>query len=134
MIKNILVCFILILLLSCHDTQKKRPVTDMEVATAFIRDVLDNDFKDADQYLLKDETNQRLFSRFQQQYHVKDKGELSKYKSADIIINGYENVTDSVSIVNYSNSYRSDIKNKIKMVLVDGKWQVDFKYTFSGNL
>ena len=62
------------------------------------------------------------------------KEELNKYKNADIIVNEVSNVNDSITIVNYSNSYKKEVKTKVKMVKISGKWLVDFKYTFSGNM
>ena len=119
---------------SCNDEAKKTPVTDVEVATTFIRNLLDNNFAEAEQYLLKDETNEQIFQRFKKQYSEKDKAVLSKYKDADIIVNNISYVTDSVCIFNYSNSYSLADKTILKVVRVDGKWLIDLKYTFSGNL
>ncbi|MBK7307395.1 MAG: hypothetical protein IPI88_10395 [Chitinophagaceae bacterium] len=67
--------------------RKKTAVTDIDVATAFVRAILDNDFKEAEQYLYKDETNIQIFERFKKQYSGKDKATLEKYKEAQIIVN-----------------------------------------------
>lgn len=123
-----------ILLLSCNSDKKSVPVTDTDVATTFIRDILDNNINDAEQYVLKDTINMQYFERFKQGYTKKGKAELEQYKSADIIINEISNASDSVTIVNYSNSYKKEFKNVLKLVRVNGKWLVDFKYTFSGNM
>lgn len=120
-------------LLSCKNKDKTKPVTDVEVATTFIRDILDNKFKEAENYLLVDETNKQYFDRFQQQFHTQDKAILAKYKNADIIVNDISYITDSICIFNYSNSYSKEIKTKLKVVRVDKKWQIDLKYTFSEN-
>ncbi|MFM6926790.1 MAG: hypothetical protein ACKOU7_14880 [Ferruginibacter sp.] len=119
---------------SCNNQSKKEPVTDMDVANTFVRNLLDNDFKEAEKYLLKDDTNVQIFERFKKQYSEKDKAILEKYKQADIIVNETSYVTDSVFIFNYSNSYSRADKTILKLVRVDGKWLVDLKYTFSGNL
>ncbi len=119
---------------SCNSHEKKIPQTDIEVATAFIRDILDNKLDDAEQFVLKDESNQQYFEIIKEQYRKKDKAELEKYKTADILIDEVSNITDSISIVNYSNSYNKTMKNKVKLVRSNGKWLVDLKYTFSGNL
>ena len=76
----------------------------------------------------------QYFESFRQAYLKKDKAELEKFKSADILINEISNVSDTVSIVNYSNSYKKESKNVLKLVRVNGKWLIDFKYTFSGNM
>jgi uncharacterized SAM-binding protein YcdF (DUF218 family) len=119
---------------SCNTEKKKVPVTDTEVATAFIRDLLDNNFEDAAQYLLKGETNTQIFERFKKQFNQKDRAILEKYRQADIIVNEISYVTDSVCIFNYSNSVSRADKTILKVVRVDGKWLIDLKYTFSGNL
>lgn len=123
-----------IIFASCNSHEKKFPQTDIEVATAFIRDILDNKLDDAEQFVLKDESNQQYFEIIKEQYRKKDKSELEKYKAADILIDEVSNVTDSISIVNYSNSYNKATKNKVKLVRSNGKWLVDLKYTFSENL
>ncbi|MEI7736153.1 MAG: hypothetical protein WCI49_11855 [Ferruginibacter sp.] len=134
MIKKILGIFtIIVMLFSCNGGATKNPVTDTDVAAAFIRAVLDNDFNTAEQYLLIDETNKQYFETFQHQYQTKEKEELAKYKAADIIINEIKPESDSVHIVDYSNSYKKETKNKLKLTWVNGKWLVDLKYTFAAN-
>ena len=120
-------------LISCN-TEKKISNTDIEVARGFIKDILDNNFKDAETYVLREETNQQYFELFKKEYESKSKAELENYKNADIIINEISPVNDSVSIINYSNSFKKDKSNKLKMVKINGQWMVDLKYTFSGNL
>lgn len=119
-------------LFSCK-TEKKAPVTDVEVATGFVRDILDNKFDEAEQYLLKDEMNKQFFELFKTQYHNIDNATLEKYKRADIIVNEINNPVDSVCIFNYSNSYRKTDTTILKVVRVEGKWLIDLKHTFSGN-
>ncbi|MEO7306424.1 MAG: hypothetical protein ABIR78_11565 [Ferruginibacter sp.] len=120
---------------SCNTKTKKSPVSDLEVATAFVRDLLDNNFVEAEQFLLKDETNLQIFERFRKQYSQQDKAILEKYKGADIIVHETNYVVaDSIYIFNYSNSYKPANKSVLKLVRIDGKWLVDLKYTFSGNL
>jgi hypothetical protein len=136
MIKKYLALIILTAtIFSCNNSdQKKTAVTDMEVANAFVRDLLDNNFDEAEQYLLKDETNSQIFERFKKQYSGKDKATLEKYKSANINVNETSYITDSVFIFNYSNSYSPADKTVLKLVRINNKWLVDLKYTFSGNL
>ncbi len=135
MIKRYLSLAILVLAIySCNTQKKKEPVTDIEVANSFVRDLLNNDFKDAERYLLKDSVNLQLFERFQKQYNRQSKEVLDKYKGADIVVNETSYVTDSVFIFNYSNSYKPADKTVLKLVRPEGKWLVDLKYTFSGNL
>ena len=129
MIKKLLVvCTIAVILFSCNGGSTSNPVTDTDVATAFIRAALDNDFKTAEKYLLPDEINKQYLETFQRR--AKDPAELEKYKAADIIINEIKTVSDTVHIVDYSNSYKKDERTKLKLSWVGGKWLVDFKYTF----
>jgi len=120
--------------LSACNSKKKVPNSDIGVAEAFIKDLLENNFKEAESFVLKEETNQQYFDLFKKEFESKGAVELENYKKADIIINEISPVSDSVSIVNYSNSFKKDKSNKLKMVRVDGQWLVDLKYTFSGNL
>jgi hypothetical protein len=133
MIKKLLVPVLLLSFFSCSPGDKKPATTDTDVATAFIRSILDNDFRSAEQYLLKDEMNQQYFERFEQQYHSKDKAELEKYKASDILINKIDATNDSTRIVDYSNTYKKDVKTKLKLVWVNGKWLVDLKFTSAEN-
>ena len=122
-----------LLLISCS-SEKQVPNTDIEVAQAFIQNILDNKFEEAEKFVLKEETNEEYFKLFKTEYKSKSKEELENYQKADIIINEISPVNDTVSIINYSNSYIRHKNNKLKMVRVDGKWLVDLKYTFSGNM
>ena len=137
MIKKILVLFILTAaIFSCNNSDKKKiAVTDRDVANAFVRGLLDNDFNEAGQYLYKDETNTQIFERFKKQYNGKDKATLEKYKKADILVHEATVVIpDSIFIYKYSNSYSPADKTVLKLIRIDNKWLVDLKYTFSGNL
>lgn len=120
---------------SCNTKTEKKAEADHEVARAFVRHLLDNDFDKAEQYLLHDETNLQLFERFKTQYSKQDKAVLERYREADIIVNETSYVVaDSIYIYNYSNSYKPANRSVLKLVRIDGKWLVDLKYTFSGNL
>lgn len=121
-------------LLSSCGNKKDVPNTDIDVARSFIKDILENDFPDAEKLMLKDDTNQQYFDLFRKQYTGKDKKALEAYKQADIIINEISNVNDSVTIVNYSNTVEKKAVNKLKVVKSNGQWLVDLKYTFSGNM
>jgi len=122
------------LAISSCNTEKKLPNTDIEVARGFIKNILESNFKDAETFVLKEETNRQFFDLFKKEFESKSKSELESFKNADIIINEISPINDSVSIINYSNSFKKDKTNKLKMVKINGQWMVDLKYTFSGNL
>ena len=135
MIKKIIFLLLLTVgwIVGCNSTETI-PNTDMDVARAFIKNILEDKFDIAEQFILKDEINQEYFTLFKEKYHRKSKAELDNFKNADIIIHEIENVNDSISIINYSNSYKKESRSIIKTIRRNGKWWVDFKYTFSGNL
>jgi len=125
----------LLLLYACNSNEKSAPVSDTEVANAFIRNMLDNKLADAETFLLKDAANNEYFQVVKEKYATKDKAELEGYKNADIVINEITHpLQDSVTIVNYSNTYKKDTKSKLRLIRHDGKWQVDIKYSFNENL
>lgn len=133
-LKYTAVALLMFLSFSGCNTQKTTPETDIDVARAFIEDILHDEFDEAEKLILKDKENMDYFMLFKQKYHAKSKAELEKFKNADIIIHEINNVNDSVTIINYSNSYMKDNNSVIKTVRTDNKWLVDLKYTFSGNL
>mgnify|MGYP007070999095 CR=1 FL=1 len=79
-------------LYSCAGNEKKEPVTDTDVATAFIRSTLDNDLKTAEKFILPDDTNHQYFETFKRQYQQKDKAVLDKYKTAEGVIDELKRV------------------------------------------
>ncbi len=134
MTKKILLIAIFISgILSCNN-KKTVPNTDIDVARSFIRDILDNNFTDAKTLMISDETNNEYFDVTQKKFNLFGQDELDNYKNADIIVNEISNINDSVTVVNYSNSYKQHNADKVKVVRVNGKWLVDLKYTFSGNM
>src|SRR5436190_24264499 len=105
-------------LFSCNE--KKLPNTDIDVAREFIKDILQNNFYEAEKFILKEDTvniqedaNKQYFDLFKKEYESKSKEELESFRNADIIINEISPLNDSVSIVNYSNSFRRNKSNKL---------------------
>ena len=119
----------LTILSSCNDN-RKNPNTDIDVARAFIKDILENNYKDAKTFVLNEDMNNQYFDLSKKEFESESKEELKLYKDADIIINEIKNLNDSVTIVNFSNSYKKSIKNEVKVVKVSGQWFVDLKHTF----
>jgi len=132
--QTILLLFSCVFFLFSCNSDTGLPNTDIDVAREFIKDIQQSNFRQAEKLLLKDETNKQYFDRFEEHFKSQPKEELEQYKNADIIINEMSNVSDSITIVNYSNSFKKTEKNKIKVTRQNGQWLVDLKYTFSGNL
>jgi hypothetical protein len=111
----------------------KKPEDALDAGREFIRSVLDGDYKKAEMYVIKDDEDIRLFSRYRAYMKKRPQEELQSLKSASIIINKVEALNDSVSIINYANSY-SKKPVEIKVVRKNGEWWIDFSYTFSREL
>ena len=119
---------------SCNSETKKTAITDIEVTNAFVRNILDNDFKEAEQYLLKDSSNLEIFETFKKQYNRQDKAIIEAYKKAQITVHEASTVIpDSVFTFSYSNSYRPLDTTVLKALRINGKWMIDLKYTFPPN-
>ncbi len=110
-----------------------KPEDGLDAGREFIRAVLDGDYKKGELYVLPDEEDIRIYKRYTDYMKKRPADELASLKSANIIVNKIETISDTVQIINYANSY-SNKPMDIKVVKKDGEWWVDFKYTFSGNL
>lgn len=132
--KKILFIFCFIVVIVACEQQRVRPDDALETAREFVRSSLDGDYKWANELLLKDSVNSYELEVLEKKYNTQmSEADKEGYKKSSIIIHSVENASDSVVIVNYSNSF----KNKplpLKVVKKDGKWQVDLNYTFTGNL
>ena len=129
--------FLLILftagLLSCKNDQDKRPATALDTGRTFIDASLKGNFKDAEALLLNDAENTQLFEAFTQYYQKMSPEKKQHYQSASYQINKYADINDSTTIINYSNDYMNK-PMEIKIIKRNKDWQIDFKYTYSGNL
>jgi len=120
-------------LFSCTETENyKKPDDPLEAGRDFIRFALDGNMIKAKTFILDDVANARLFEKIEKKYNDASATEKAAYKDASIIINKAQNINDSTTIINYSNSYKKE-NNEIKLVKVNGEWWVDFKYTFMGD-
>ena len=118
---------------ACSSNEKKIPDTALDAGREFIRASLDGNFKKAEILLLKDTENLQLFESYKQFYSNLPLDKKSNYKKALYTINKYVDTDDSTTLINYSNSYMNK-PMEIKLVRINKNWQVDFKYTYSGNL
>ena len=105
----------------------------MDAGREFINASLTGDYDYAKKYLLSDSTNQMYFDRFVEFDEKKPAADKDGYKNANIIINSTENISDSVTIINYSNTYKKE-PSKLKLIKKSNSWWVDFKYTFLDSL
>lgn len=120
-------------LFACNSPEKTAPTTALDTGREFIRASLDGDFETAQDLLLKDTQNLQLFDAYKQLYGKLPADKKRSFKEASYTINKFVEENDSTTLINYSNSYMNK-PMEIKVVRIQKNWQVDFKYTYSGNL
>ena len=134
MIKKIRVVILsAIIISSCSNNKKENPSTAIGAGSAFIRATLDGDFSSAETLLLKDTENLQLFDVYKIRYQKLDATTKKSYQEANYNINKFQDVNDSVKLINYSNDYLKKPMD-IKVVRAKGEWKIDFKYTLAGNV
>jgi hypothetical protein len=125
--------FLWIFFQSCS-TETTRPDDALGTARTFIRFSLDGEFKQAEELMLQDSLNHQELGKMARRYQTDlPKEDKLIYRKASILIHSVDQVSDSVVVINYSNSYNQK-QMPVKVILKDGLWQVDLDYTFSGNL
>lgn len=127
---GILLCFFFFL--NCTPPFPKAEGS-LDAGREFIDGCLKGNFKKAGFYMLQDSANIALLIQQEKNYQSKPAKDKEQYNTASIIIKEEAAINDSIHIINYQNSY-DNIGRKVKVVFKDNKWQVDFKYTFDGNL
>ena len=125
--------FILIAIIGCNNSGYQSATTALEGGREFIDACLKGDFKKAAFYMIEDSANNSELLKIKRDYDFKSADQKHAYATASIIINEDETINDSTHIINYANSY-DKIARKVKVINRNGKWLVDFKYTFNGNL
>lgn len=103
---------------------------DVDAARNFIRSALDGKWNDARRFMLQDSTNKQLLDTYESNYQTHMSAEDKRgYREANPTFYDSRNIGDSVTIVNYSNSYIKK-RDSLKVIRVNGEWLVDFKYSF----
>ncbi|TCJ12408.1 hypothetical protein EPD60_14115 [Flaviaesturariibacter flavus] len=115
--------------ISCSE-QKSNPSSDSDVDAArnFIRASLNNDFREAQAYLLPDSANAELLRLAEERRATLSREENINYRQSSIVIYDTRKIDDSTSIITYDNSYKK-AKNDLRVVRRNGQWLVDLKYT-----
>lgn len=117
--------------ISCKNSSSyEEPSTALDAGREFIDASLKGDFIKAYFYMLQDVENKQLLNKIETDYRGKDRDGREQYRQASINISGVTDITNKQTIINYSNTY-DKISNKLKVVFVNNKWVVDFKYTFN---
>lgn len=134
MMKKLVLFLIVALSVYACQQKRERPAEALDTAREFIRSSLDGDYDWARELMIKDSLNLYELGIIEKKYNDEmSKKDKEGYKGSSIIIHSIDNVSDTVVIVNYSNSYKKK-QMPVKVIKRDGLWQVDFNYTFTGNL
>ena len=116
---------------ACNNSEtKETPASenDLDAARNFIRAALDGKWDEARNYLLQDSVNVQLLETTEGSYRTKTGEDKRAYREASINLFGSRKIGDSITIVNYSNSYK-DKKDSLKVVRSNGQWLIDLKYS-----
>ena len=109
---------------------KKDPLAS---GRGFIESSLRGNYDEAQNYLLPDSVNLQYFEGLKEFNNKQSDSVKDGYKNANILIDSTQNLSDSVTIITYSNTYKN-IPSKLKMVKKNEEWLVDFKYTFNSGM
>lgn len=106
----------------------------IDAGRAFIDHSLKGKFESARRYMLADNENQFWLDEVSKNYNGLSEQEKTGFSTASIrIMNVADEVADSITIINYSNSYKNSLQ-RIKVVKPNDTWLVDLKYTFSDDI
>lgn len=126
----------LLFLFACNDSTKKepevvaKPENALQAASQFIRAALDGDYTKARTFLINDSTNRQTIDRYEDYYKNNRTPEQKKaFKTASIRFLEPHRVSDSVTIVHYSNSY-SNKPDSLKVINMNGQWFIDLNFLF----
>lgn len=116
----------------CSQPAEVKKTDPLESGRGFIESSLKGDYANARKYILEDSTNIEYFNGLKDFNSKKSNDEKDGYRDSNILIDSIQKVSDSVTIITYSNTYKNK-PSKLKMVKKNKEWLVDFKYTFTGN-
>lgn len=117
---------------SCNNNKEIDRTDPLESGREFIDAALKGDYVRADKYMLKDSLNEDYMDGLKDFNEKLDKIERDNYREANIIIDSVIQVSDSVNIIYFANTYKKE-QQQLKLVRENKDWWVDFKYTFNHN-
>lgn len=118
---------------ACQHSAEVSMKDPLESGRGFIESSLKGDYDQAQKYLYQDSMNMEYFNGLKDFNRKQSKAEKEGYENANILIDSTQQLSDSVSIITYSNTYKNK-PSKLRMVKKGNQWLVDFKYTFNSNL
>ena len=132
----ILISLLLFSFISCGSNEEEQQEisseNDIDAARNFIQSSLNGEYKRARNYMLKDSANMQYFDAYERNFTRLTGEERRDYRESTINIHNVNPVSDSVSVIIYSNSYKKD-HDTLKVVKINDQWLVDFKYLFQHN-
>ncbi len=118
----------------CTSTKNYPPATDaLDAAREFLGSCLKGDFEKAAAYMVTDESNKKLLKEAEETYRAKSANQQKQFSEASLQNISIEEVSTTTTIIYYTYSF-DKVARKVKAVLNNNIWLVDFKYTFNPNL
>jgi hypothetical protein len=117
---------------ACNNSDQSttgEPENDLDAARTFIKDALEGRFDQARQIMLRDSTNDQTMDVIERNYEHMPQSDRIGYRGATIQIYSTRELSDSLRVVTYSNSFKNQ-KDSLKLVRINGQWLVDLKFTF----
>jgi mRNA deadenylase 3'-5' endonuclease subunit Ccr4 len=128
--------FVVTLFSACGDENKDQSNTTItsenadDAARNFIRLFLNGDLNKARNMLVTDSLNTQIFDAYERIYKNRTSEDKKGYKNSSIRIHSSRVISDSASVVSYSNSYKN-VVDSLKVIKESGEWKVDLKYSLT---
>jgi ADP-ribosylglycohydrolase len=133
-IQQFLQMLLLAILVSCNTTHQYPPAADaLDAAREFIDASIKGDFEKANAYMLQDEKNKQLLKEEEEKYRAKTNAQQKQLSESSLQNISIEEVSATETIVKFKNSI-DKTGRKVKVISVNNRWLVDFKYSFNPNL
>jgi hypothetical protein len=133
-IQQFLQMLLLTILVSCNTTHQYPPAADaLDAAREFIDASIKGDFEKANAYMLQDEKNKQLLNEEEEKYRAKTNAQQKQLSESSLQNISIEEVSATETIVKFKNSI-DKTGRKVKVISVNNRWLVDFKYSFNPNL
>lgn len=117
---------------ACNNSANVNKSDPLESGRGFIEASLKGDYVKAEEYILPDSTNMEYLHILRDFNSKRTPEERENYRDANIIIDSTQTLSDSVTIITYSNTYKN-VPQKLKMIKHNNDWLVDFKFTLNEN-
>lgn len=121
-------------LFSCAAKQEKpNPQDDIETAQVFLQAFNTGNYEWCKDFMVQNAGNDSLLKSQLLIFENKTSTQKKEISESSIVIHNREEVTQTETIITYNTSINKTI-HKLKLMNNNGKWLVDFSYTFNGNL